>query len=139
MRRLNAFIAGAIVATGVAIAATVAYADFATEKELCASQWKHFQVVRSQAGLIGLTDEQFSKYEAASKGILEAEGVRQSKFSVDKNYSNVSGEVSFHANEILKASTSVHDQEEVQVQYRWLTISCKNCHRMYRTDERISP
>ena len=139
MRRLNAFIAVTIVAASVAITATVAYADFASVKELCASQWKHFQVIRSQAGLIGLTDEQFVRYEKAAQAILEAEGVRQNKFSEDKNYRNISGEVSFHANEILKATSSVHDQEEVQVQYRWLTISCKNCHRMYRTDERISP
>jgi hypothetical protein len=140
MRRLNAFIAGTIVAASVALATTVAYGvDFASEKELCASQWKHFQVIRSQAGLIELSDEQFTDYHTAAQGIVDAEDVRRNKFNVDKNYSNVSAEVTFHANEILKASSSVHDQEEVQVQYRWVTISCKNCHRMYRTDERISP
>lgn len=139
MRRLKAFIAGTIAAASVAIATTVAYGDFATEKDLCASQWEHFQLIRSQAGLIELSDEQFSKYKTAAQSIVDAEGVRQKKFNVDKNYHNVSAEVTFHANEIVKASSNVHDQEEVQVQYRWLTISCKNCHRMYRTDERISP
>lgn len=139
MRRLGTFIAGTLFAAGIAIATTVAYgADFASENDLCASQWKNFQVIRSQSGLIGLTDEQFSNYENAAQSIVDAEAVRQSKFNVDKNYTYISGEVTFHANEIVKAA-KIKDQEEIQVQYRWLTISCKNCHRMYRTDERLSP
>lgn len=136
MRRVIVFIAGAIVTTSVAIAAYAA--DFASEKELCSAQWGHFQLIRSQAGLVEPTDEQFSKYKSAAQDIVDGEAVRQNKFNVDKNYHNVSAEVAFHAGEIIKA-VQAKDQEEVQVQYRWLTISCKNCHRMYRTDEKLSP
>lgn len=138
MRRLNAFISGAIVATGVTIMTTVAYADFASVKELCSSQWSNFQVIRSMSGLTAPTDEQFSMFNKAAQSIVDAETVRQNKFNVDKNYRNVSTEVAFHAGETVKAA-QVKDQEEIQVQYRWLTISCKNCHRMYRTDEKLAP
>ena len=139
MRRLNAFIAGTIVATGIAIAATISYgADFASVKELCSNQWNNFQTVRSMSGLTQPTDEQFSTFNKAAQAIVDAETVRQNKFNADKNYHNISTEVAFHSSEIVKAAQA-KDQEEIQVQYRWLTISCKNCHRMYRTDEKLSP
>ncbi len=139
MRRLNAFIAGTIVAAGVAIATTVAYgADFASVKELCSNQWNNFQVIRSMAGLTAPTDEQFVTYNKSAQAVVDGETARQAKFNADKNYHNVSAEVAFHAGEIVKAAQA-KDQEEIQVQYRWLTISCKNCHRMYRTDEKLSP
>lgn len=127
-----------IVAAFIATASSVSYG--ATQSDLCKKMWDSFQGMRKLTGLMTATDKQFSDISKFASDIAEKSNISIKEIAPgkDKNYQVLNEEVIYHANQIDKASKN-KDLEEFQVQFRRLTIACRNCHKIYETEKRLVP
>lgn len=121
----------------IAAVSSVSYGQ-ATQGEVCKKMWDNFQTMRAMTGLAAANESEFGKFAKAAKDIIADTEISKSKFASDKNYNVLNDEVLYHANEIDKASTD-KDLEEIQVQFRRLTIACRNCHKIYRSELKLVP
>ncbi|OQD46717.1 hypothetical protein BIY37_01520 [Candidatus Brocadia sapporoensis] len=121
----------------VAAMSSVSYGQ-ASQAELCKKMWDDFQAMRAMTGLSAADDSNFGKFSAAAKAITADTEISKSKFATDKNYNVLNDEVIYHSNEIDKAAAN-KDLEEIQVQFRRLTIACRNCHKIYRSELKLVP
>lgn len=112
-----------------------------TEGELCKSQAAAYDVLKEYSGQLGITDEEYGVIAKAGQTILDNENTRQSQFKVDQNYENISKLLQVHAGDIVKAATEKGDSaiENVAFSYRFVFLSCRACHRIYKTEEGLSP
>ena len=136
MRLKKAVFAG-IVGLFIASATSVSYGQ-ASQGDLCKKMWDNFQGIRAMTGLSQATDEQFAKFATCSKAIVADTEVSKSKFATDKNYNVLNDEVVYHSSELDKAAAN-KDLEEIQVQFRRLTIACRNCHKIYKSELKLVP
>ncbi len=121
----------------IAAVSSVSYGQ-ASQGELCKKMWDNFQTMRAMTGLSAANEGDFANFAKAAKEITADTETSKSKFATDKNYNVLNDEVLYHSNEIDKASTN-KDLEEIQVQFRRLTIACRNCHKIYRSELKLVP
>jgi len=121
----------------IAAVSSVSYGQ-ASQGELCKKMWDNFQGMRAMTGLSQASDDQFSKFSGFAKAIVADTKTSSEKFSSDKNYKVLNDEVLYHSTEIDKASGN-KDLEEIQVQFRRLTIACRNCHKIYKSELKLVP
>ena len=121
----------------IAAVSSVSYGQ-AGQGELCKKMWDNFQGMRAMTGLSQASDEQFSKFSGFAKAIITDTKASSEKFASDKNYKVLNEEVLYHSGEIDKASGN-KDLEEIQVQFRRLTIACRNCHKIYKSELKLVP
>jgi len=136
MRLRKGIIAGTITLF-IAAVSSVSYGQ-AGQGELCKKMWDNFQGMRAMTGLSAASDEQFGKFSGFAKAIVADTNTSTEKFASDKNYKVLNGEVLYHSTEIDKASGN-KDLEEIQVQFRRLTIACRNCHKIYKSELKLVP
>ncbi|MBU6391331.1 MAG: cytochrome c [Planctomycetota bacterium] len=135
--RLKKVIFAGIVTLFVASATSVSYGQ-ANQGELCKKMWDNFQAMRAMTGLSAADDSQFGKFSASAKAINADTETSKSKFASDKNYNVLNDEVLYHSSQIDKAASN-KDLEEIQVQFRRLTIACRNCHKIYKSELKLVP
>ncbi|MCF6149248.1 MAG: cytochrome c [Candidatus Kuenenia sp.] len=123
----------AMVVSGVA---SVGYS--ATQQEICKNMWDPFQSMRAVTGLMDLTAEQSAQVSKDAAVILAGAKDSHDSISVDKNYKVLNDEVTYHAANI-DAAAKASDLEEIQVQFRRMTIACRNCHKIYKSEQRLVP
>jgi len=121
----------------IAAVSSVSYGQ-AGQGELCKKMWDNFQGMRAMTGLSQASDDQFSKFSGFAKAIITDTKASSEKFASDKNYKVLNDEVLYHSTEIDKASGN-KDLEEIQVQFRRLTIACRNCHKIYKSELKLVP
>ena len=121
----------------IAAVSSVSYGQ-GSQGDLCKKMWDNFQGMRAMTGLSQASDEQFSKFSGFAKSIIADTKTSSEKFANDKNYKVLNDEVLYHSTEIDKASGS-KDLEEIQVQFRRLTIACRNCHKIYKSELKLVP
>lgn len=134
--RLKKGIFAGTVALFVTAMASVSYGQ--TQSELCKKMWDSFQGMRAMTGLAEADDAQFGKFTEYAKTIASDSKISMDSISSDKNYKVLNEEAIYHANEIEKAA-SIKDLEEIQVQFRRLTIACRNCHKIYKSELKLVP
>lgn len=120
-----------------AAVASVSYGQ-SSQGDLCKKMWDNFQGMRAMTGLSAANDENFGKFSSCAKSIVADTNASNEKFAADKNYKVLNGEVLYHSSEIDKAAGN-KDLEEIQVQFRRLTIACRNCHKIYRSELKLVP
>lgn len=121
----------------IAAVSSVSYGQ-ASQGDLCKKMWDNFQGMRAMTGLSAADDSQFAKFSECAKAISADTETSKSKFATDKNYNVLNDEVLYHSSEIDKAASN-KDLEEIQVQFRRLTIACRNCHKIYRSELKLVP
>ena len=138
MKGRNFYVAGLIVVAMFMAGTTVGYAS---DKEICKEQIKQYQLIKMNDGL--LPGDEFNPYdykgvEAAAKTALENEGKREHG---DKNHAAISKLVSTHLGNIVAAAGAAGEGavESVGHSMRFLYLSCKACHKVYRTEMRLRP
>jgi cytochrome c556 len=138
MKGKNFFVAGLIVVAMFMAGATSVYAS---DKDICKEQIKHYQLIKMNDGL--LPGDEFNPYdykgvEAAAKAALANEGKRTHS---DKNHAAITKLVSHHLTNIVTASGSAAEGavESVGHSMRFLYLSCKACHKVYQTEKRLRP
>ncbi len=136
MRLKKSIFAGTITLF-IAAMSSVSYGQ-ASQGEVCKKMWDNFQAMRAMTGLSAATDSDFAKFSQAAKAINADIEISKSKFATDKNYNVLNDEVLYHSTEMDKAASS-KDLEEIQVQFRRLTIACRNCHKIYRSEQKLVP
>ncbi|GAB63548.1 MAG: hypothetical protein DWB56_12400 [Candidatus Jettenia sp.] len=134
--RLKKSIFAGTVALFVTAMASVSYGQ--TQSELCKKMWDNFQGMRAMTGLSAADDAQFAKFTEHAKSISSDSKTSMDSISPDKNYKVLNEEAIYHANEIEKAASN-KDLEEIQVQFRRLTIACRNCHKIYKSELKLVP
>lgn len=112
-----------------------------SEKELCAGMRDNFLVLKDWAGELGLAPEEFALIEKAGQSIVDGENERQTKFGIDQNYENISKLLQIHATDIVKSAKEMGETaiEDIGFSYRFVFLSCRACHKIYKTEERMSP
>jgi cytochrome c556 len=135
--RFKKFIFAGTFTLFAAAMSSVSYGQ-ANQGELCKKMWDNFQGMRAMTGLSAADDSQFAKFSECSKAIVADSKTSTEKFSSDKNYTVLNQEVIYHSSELDKAATN-KDLEEIQVQFRRLTIACRNCHKIYRSELKLVP
>lgn len=134
--RLRTGIFAGTVALFVTAMASVSHAE--TQSDLCKKMWPNFQGMRAMTGLAVADDAQFAKFSECAKAIAADCKISFDSISPDKNYKILNEEAIYHANEIDKAAQN-KDLEEIQVQFRRLTIACRNCHKIYKSEMNLVP
>lgn len=135
--RLKKGIFAVTVTMFIAAVSSVSYGQ-ASQGEICKKMWDNFQGMRAMTGLSQADDSQFGKFADFSKAIVTDAKASAEKFASDKNYKVLSEEAVYHSSEITKASGN-KDLEEIQVQFRRLTIACRNCHKIYKSERNLVP
>ncbi len=135
--RLKKGIFAVTVTMFIAAVSSVSYGQ-ANQGEICKKMWDNFQGMRAMTGLSQADDSQFGKFAEFSKAIVADAKASAEKFASDKNYKVLSEEAVYHSSEIVKASGN-KDLEEIQVQFRRLTIACRNCHKIYKSERNLVP
>ncbi len=135
--RLKKGIFAGTVAMFIAAVSSVSYAEV-TQSELCKKMWDSFQGMRAMTGLSAASDEQFGKFSQYAKEIVDQTNTSNGSVAQDKNYVVLNEETIYHANQIGEAATN-KDLEEIQVQFRRLTIACRNCHKIYKSELKLVP
>lgn len=135
--RLKKGIFAVTVTMFIAAVSSVSYGQ-ASQGEICKKMWDNFQGMRAMTGLSQADDSQFGKFADFSKAIVADAKASAEKFASDKNYKVLSEEAVYHSSEITKASGN-KDLEEIQVQFRRLTIACRNCHKIYKSERNLVP
>ena len=112
-----------------------------SEKDLCSGMRDQFLVLKDWAGELGLAPEDFAEIEKAGQAIVDGETERQAKFGVDQNYENISKLLQIHAGDIVKSAKEMNETaiEDIGYSYRFVFLSCRACHKIYKTEERMSP
>lgn len=136
MRLKKGFLAGTV-ALFIASVSSVSYAEV-TQSELCKKMWDSFQGMRAMTGLSQATDENFGKFSQYAKEIVDQTKTSTESVASDKNYVVLNEETIYHAQQIGEAATN-KDLEEIQVQFRRLTIACRNCHKIYKSELKLVP
>lgn len=136
MRLKKCIFAGAFTLFIAAIS-SVSYGQ-ASQGDLCKKMWDNFQTMRAMTGLSAADASQFGKFSECSKSIIADTKTSSEKFATDKNYKVMNDEVLYHSNELDKAATN-KDLEEIQVQFRRLTIACRNCHKISKSELKLVP
>ena len=138
MKGKNFIVAVLIVVGMFMVGTTVGYAS---DKDICKEQIKHYQLIKMNDGL--LPGDEFNPYdykgvEAAAKEALANEGKREHG---DKNHAAISKLVSTHLENIVTAAGAAAEGavESVGHSMRFLYLSCKACHKVYRTEMRLRP
>ena len=138
MKGKNFFVAGLIVVAMFIAGTSVGYAS---DQDICKEQIKHYQLIKMNDGL--LPGDEFNPYdykgvETAAKAALVNEGKRE---HVDKNHAAITKLVSTHLEHIVAAAGSAAEGavESVGHSMRFLYLSCKACHKVYRTELRLRP
>lgn len=138
MKGKNFFAVGLIVVAMFMAGTTVGYA---ADKEICKEQIKHYQLIKMNDGL--LPGDEFNPYdykgvEAAAKSALANEEKRE---HIDKNHAAITKLVSTHLEHIVTAAGAAGEGavESVGHSMRFLYLSCKACHKVYRTEMRLRP
>ncbi len=138
MKGKNFFVAVLIVVGMFMVGTTVGYAS---DKDICKEQIKHYQLIKMNDGL--LPGDEFNPYdykgvEAAAKEALANEGKREHG---DKNHAAISKLVSTHLEHIVTSAGAAAEGavESVAHSMRFLYLSCKACHKVYRTEMRLRP
>lgn len=134
--RLKTGILAGTAALFVTAMASISYGQ--TQSELCKKMWDSFQGMRAMTGLMTADDSDFAKFSECVKVIKAESTTSLENVSPDKNYQVLNEEVLYHATEIEKA-TADKDLEEIQVQFRRLTIACRNCHKIYKSEMNLVP
>lgn len=140
MRAKRFWISG-IVAFVMAIFSGSVSFGYNSEAELCKGARDNYLVLKDYSGRLGLEDADFAAVAKAAQAISDGETERQSKFNVDQNYANISKLLQIHANDIVKAATSKEEGsiEAIAYSYRFVFLSCRACHRIYKTEMELSP
>ncbi|MBS1257506.1 MAG: hypothetical protein MAG551_00550 [Candidatus Scalindua arabica] len=138
MKGKNFFVAGILV---VAMFIAGTSVGIASDQDICKEQIKHYQLMKMNDGL--LPGDEFNPYdykgvEAAAKAALENEGKREHN---DKNHEAISKLVATHLEHIVTAAGAAKEGavESVGHSMRFLYLSCKACHKVYRTEMRLRP
>lgn len=138
MKGKNFFVAGLIVVAMFIAGTSVGYAS---DQDICKEQIKHYQLIKMNDGL--LPGDEFNPYdykgvETAAKAALVNEGKREHS---DKNHAAITRLVSTHLEDIVTAAGSAAEGavESVGHSMRFLYLSCKACHKVYRTEMRLRP
>ena len=121
----------------IAAISSVSYGQ-ASQGDLYKKMWDSFQGMRAMTGLAAADASQFGKFSDCSKTIISETKTSSEKFAADKNYKVLNEEVLYHSTELDKAATN-KDLEEIQVQFRRLTIACRNCHKIYKSELKLVP
>ncbi len=135
MRLRNGILAGTVTLF-IAAVTSVSYGQ--TQGDLCKKTWDNFQAMRAMTGLSAADDAQFGKFGDCAKAIVADTKTSSEKIATDKNYKVLNDEVLYHSNETVKAAAN-KDLEEIQVQFRRLTIACRNCHKIYKSELKLVP
>lgn len=138
MKGKNFFVAGIIVVAMFLAGATVGYAS---DQDICKKQIDFYIKIKMNDGL--LPGDEFNPYDfkgvaEAAAAMLENEGQRTHS---DKNHAAITKLVSGHLADIQKAASSAVEGsvESVGHSIRFLYLSCKACHKVYRTEMRLRP
>lgn len=138
MNGRNFFVAGLIVVAMFMAGTTVGYAS---DKDICEKQIDLYIKIKMNDGL--LPGDEFNPYDfkgvaAAAATMLENEGKRTHD---DKNHAAITKLVSSHLAGIQKAAGTADEGavESVGHSLRFLYLSCKACHKVYRTEMRLRP
>ena len=108
-----------------------------SESALCSANRDAFLVFKDYAGQLGVTDEEYDAIGKAGQIVLDNETERQSKFNVDSNYTNISKLLQIHAGDIVKAAKEKSESaiEDIGYSYRFVFLSCRACHMIYKWDQ----
>ncbi len=136
MRLKKGLFAGTV-ALFIASVSSISYGEV-TQSDLCKKMWDSFQGMRAMTGLSQASDEQFGKFSQYAKEIVDQTKASTESVANDKNYVVLNEETIYHADQIGEAATN-KDLEEIQVQFRRLTIACRNCHKIYKSELKLVP
>jgi len=138
MKGKNFFVAGLIVVAMFMAGTTVGYAS---DQDICTKQIDFYIKIKMNDGL--LPGDEFNPYDfkgvaAAAATMLENEGKRTHS---DKNHAAITKLVSGHLANIKSAADKANEGavESVGHSLRFLYLSCKACHKVYRTEMRLRP
>lgn len=141
IRRL--LVAGSFLLFTCALSVNSYGADYASVKELCAASYKEFQKINQLKGFMPdqLSDADYQTILKAAEVMVANESVRQSKFNLDANTTNISKLVATHAGRIVDRAKGSKEGliEDVGHNFRFLTLSCKSCHKMYPSEAGLAP
>ncbi|MHC4197342.1 MAG: hypothetical protein ACYSRP_05445 [Planctomycetota bacterium] len=115
----------------------------ASSRELCASSAKEFQKINRLKGYFPeeLSDVDYRTILQAGATIKANEEERIKSANVDANTRSLSMLVAIHAGNIEERSKGdkVGLIEEVGHSYRFLFLSCRSCHQIYKTEAGLAP
>jgi hypothetical protein len=138
MKGKNFFVAGLIVVAMFMAGTTVGYAS---DQDICKKQIDFYIKIKMNDGL--LPGDEFNPYDfkgvaEAAATMLENEGQRTHN---DKNHAAITKLVSGHLDDIKTAAGKAAEGsvESVGHSLRFLYLSCKACHKVYRTEMRLRP
>jgi hypothetical protein len=138
MKGKNFFVAGLIVVAMFMAGTTVGYAS---DQDICEKQIDFYIKIKMNDGL--LPGDEFNPYDfkgvaEAAATMLENEGKRTHG---DKNHAAITKLVSGHLANIKTAADKAAEGsvESVGHSLRFLYLSCKACHKVYRTEMRLRP
>ena len=138
MKVKNFFVAGFVVVAVFMAGTTV---SFASDKDICEEQIKHYQLIKMNDGL--LPGDEFNPYDYAGvKKAAEAALANEAKRTHgDKNHAAITAMVSHHLSNIVTAAGGGGEGavESVGHSMRFLYLSCKACHKVYQTEKRLRP
>lgn len=142
MKRKNIFVTSLIaISLFIASISVSIGSDFAADGAICKKQIENYLKIKMNDGL--LPGDEFNPYDykgvaAAAKEMLALEGTRT---AIDKNHAAITKLVSIHLSDIEKAASSAAEGavESVGHSIRFLYLSCKACHKVYRTEVRLRP
>ncbi|MCP5004831.1 MAG: hypothetical protein GY941_12950 [Planctomycetes bacterium] len=134
MKRKNIFVACIFALTLFVAGTAVSYGE--TDQEICGESKKHFDAMVRNNGL--LPGDEFAPYNfeevaGAATAMLANEGKRTPG---DKNRAALIRLVSIHIENIEAAAKGAGDGavESAGHSLRFLTLSCKACHKVYQTE-----
>lgn len=115
--------------------------SYGSDKEICEKQIECYLKIKMNDGL--LPGDEFNPYnfkvvEGAAKAMAENEAKRTHS---DKNHAAITKLVTGHINNIETAAgkASEGSVEVIGHSLRFLYLSCKACHKVYRTEMRLRP
>lgn len=126
------------VGTVALFVAGMASVSYGGQSDLCKKMWDNFQGMRAMTGLSAADDAQFAKFSDYAKQVVADSKTSSDTVKEDKNYIVLNAETIYHADKIDKAAEG-KDLEEIQVQFRRLTIACRNCHKIYKSELKLVP
>lgn len=125
----------------VAIFITGTTIGYASDRDICKEQIKHYQKIKMNDDL--LLEDEFNPYDYkgvtdAAEAALANEAKRTHR---DKNHAEITKLVSHHLKNIVEAAGTAAEGavESVEHSMRFLYLSCKACHKAYQTETGITP
>ncbi len=114
-----------------------------SSKEICASSAKEFQKINRLKGYFPeeLTDADYETLRKAGEVMKNNEQERIEKFNVDANTRAMSQTVQIHAGNIEERARGdkVGLIEDIGHSFRFLFLSCRSCHQVYKTEAGLAP